>query len=265
MVSPVTNDVAQENIRIMVVEDVDFNLDILASILAERGWQVVGATSGEAALAILAQDLDFQVILMDIGLPGIDGIEATRRIKENPATRAIPVIALTAETASERDRFLAAGLDGYAEKNFEPAQLFAVIERLCPACGNQQDQGPALTSPAEHLALDFKALLATYGDKTILARIAKAFFADTDKELLLLGKAMAESDQTTILACCHSLKGACSLFTAQELATAVTELDSCIRAGKRKEAFTVWDKVVSAQESLREHATSQLNLTRQNA
>lgn len=263
MVSPVADDVAQKVMRVMVVEDVDFNLNILTTILTERGWQVVAAGSGEAALAILAQDQNFQIILMDIGLPGIDGIEATRKIKNNPATRTIPVIALTAETATEEDRFLAAGLDGYTEKNFEPAQLFAAIEKLCPACGNEQDPESSQKSPAEHKDLDFESLIATYTDEEIIARIAKAFFADTDKELFMLEKAMTQSDQATILACCHSLKGACALFTAQKLGTAATELDACIREGRTKEAATAWQKVQSAQKSLRDSVTNRLNLLRQ--
>ena len=265
MVSPIADDVTQKTIKIMVVEDVDFNLDILTAILAERGWQTVPATSGEAALDILAEDPDFQIILMDIGLPGMDGVETTRRIKENPAIRAIPVIALTAETAAERDRLLAAGLDGYAEKNFDPDQLFAAIEKhLVPASTNQQATAPALAASGEHLDLDFKALLAIYADETTLSRIATAFFADTNKQMALLGEAMAVGDQAGILACCHSLRGSSAIFTAKKLGTATQELDACIRQGKMAEADSAWLRVLAAHESLRQSVTSRLNLALQN-
>lgn len=261
MASPVPDDLAQKVVKIMVVEDVAFNLEILTTILAERGWQTVAATSGEAALAILDQDADFQLILMDIGLPGMDGIEATRRIKENPATRAIPVIALTAETAAEQKRLLAAGLDGYAEKNFDPAQLFAAIERhLPPACGNRQEAEPALAKPPDHFDLDCEALLATYPDMANLRRITEAFFADTEKTLLLLGQALAAGDQVEILACCHSLGGSATIFTAQNLATAIKELDSCIRLGKKDEAESAWRRVLAAHGSLRQCVACRLNL-----
>ncbi len=260
MVSPVADDVSRKAVRIMVVEDVDFNLDILTGILAERGWQAVTATSGEAALGILARDADFQIILMDIGLPGIDGMEATRRIKENPATRAIPVIALTAETGAERERFLAAGLDGYAEKNFDPEQLFAAIEKhLFPAGGNRQEAGTALANPARHPDLDFEALLTTYADEETLCLIAKAFFADTGKQLILLGEAMALGDQAGILACCHSLRGSSAIFTARNLATAAKELEACIRHEKKNEAESAWHGVLAAHASLRGSVTSRLN------
>lgn len=264
MVSPVADDVGQKAIRIMVVEDVAFNLAILTGILAERGWQAVTATSGEAALEILDQDTDFQIILMDIGLPGIDGIEATRRIKENPTCRAIPVIALTAETAAERERLLAAGLDGYAEKNFDPDQLFAAIEKhLLPVGGIRQEIGAAATNPnpaEQHCELDFATLLATYADEAILCRIAKAFFADTDKQLVLLGKAMDAGDPAGILACCHSIRGSSAIFTAKKLGAAAQELETCLREGKKNEAEAAWQRVLTSHASLRNLVTARLNL-----
>lgn len=262
MTSPVADDVAQKTLRIMVVEDVAFNLAILTDILAQRGWQVVAATSGEAALDILAQDRDFQIILMDIGLPGIDGVETTRRIKQNPACRAIPVIALTAETASERERLLAAGLDGYAEKNFDPDQLFAAIDKHLPlACENRSQDASPPAPPAEDHDLDFGALLATYADENTLCRIAKAFFADTGKQILVLGEAMAANDQPQMLACCHSIRGSAAIFTARKLATAAKELDACVRQGKNNETEPAWHRVLAAHESLREAVTSRLNLS----
>jgi CheY-like chemotaxis protein len=265
MVSPSADDGARKIIKILVVEDVDFNLAILTAILAERGWQTVAAASGEAALDILAQDSDFQIILMDIGLPGMDGVEATRRIKENPACRAIPVIALTAETAGERERFLAAGLDGYAEKNFDPDQLFAAIEKhLVPACRSRQAAGPVVAASEEHLDLDFKTLLATYADETTLCRIATAFFADADKQIALLDEAMTAGDQAGILACCHSLRGSSAIFTAKKLGAAAKELDTCIRQGEKNEADSAWHKVLAAHESLRGSVASRLNLSLQN-
>lgn len=255
MVSPVTDD-----IRIMLVEDVDFNLEILTSILAERGWQTVTATSGEAALDILAHDAEFQVILMDIGLPGIDGLEATRRIKKDPATHAIPVIALTAEPASERD-FLAAGFDGYAEKNFDPDQLFAAIEKhLSSECKSRHKSTPSSTDPAHLIDLDFETLRATYPSEEALCRIARAFFADTDKELALLTTAMAKFDQEKILACCHNLKGTSAIFTAQKLITAVKDLESCVREKNKNKVESAWHNVLAAHESLRVTVSCRLTL-----
>lgn len=262
MVSPIAVDIAHTTVKIMVVEDVDFNLTILTDILAQRGRQVVAATSGEAALGILAQGCDFQIILMDIGLPGIDGTEAMRRIKANPAWSAIPVIALTAETAAEQERLLAAGFDGYVEKNFDPDQLYDAIDRhLRLACENKQGTGPISTPPAENTDLDFEALLTTYTDENSICRITKAFFTDTGKQILILGEAMTAKDQTQILACCHSIMGSAAIFTAQKLAAAAKELDTCVRQGKNTNAESAWHKVQAAHASLREAVTRRLNLS----
>ena len=262
MVSPLAENDAQKAVRIMVVEDVAFNLEILAAILAERGWQAVTATSGEAALEILAPDCDFQIILMDIGLPGIDGLETMRRIKEKPVCRGIPVIALTAESAAERKRFSAAGFDGYAEKNFDPEQLFTAIEtHLAPAGDTRHTPEPAVMPPSPLLDFDFAALLATYGDEMLLCRIAKAFFADTNTELQRLGEAMTSGDRTVILACCHSLRGSAAIFTAKKLARVSKELEDCIRQGNKNGIESAWHKVVAAHESLREIVTRRLSMT----
>ena len=248
--------------RILVVEDVAFNMEILTEILAERGWQVVPATSGEAALDILAREADFQVILMDIGLPGIDGLETTRRIKKIPACRAIPVIALTAETVAEQEHFLTAGFDGYLEKKLDPEQLFAAIAgHLSHACGQSHKTEPTLNNEATQFDLDFETLLGSYADEENLCRIVRAFFADTDKELLLLGEAMAAGDQAAILACCHSLRGTAAIFTAGNLGLAARELKDSILSGEKIAAEMAWHRVKGAHALLQQAVSKRLNLT----
>ena len=123
--------VQAKGLRALIVDDVDFNLAILATMLQDKGWETVTAQSGEQALATLEQDSAFQLVLMDIGLPGMDGVDASKRIKENPATRPIPIVALTAETSpSEQKRFLEEGMDGYLAKNFDPDQFWQELEAI---------------------------------------------------------------------------------------------------------------------------------------
>lgn len=261
MYSPVAKETSRENIRILVVEDVAFNLEILTGILTEHNWQSVAATSGEAALEILARDQDFQIILMDIGLPGIDGLETTRRLKKKPACRSIPIIALTAESVAERERFLAAGFDGYLEKNFAPEPLFAAIAgHLMPVGEKIHEAEPAPAGPANYLDLDFEALLGSYADEENLCRIVRAFFVDTDKELLLLGEAMAAGDQAAIQACCHSIRGTAAIFTAKNLGLAAKELKDFSLAGRKKEADAAWHKVQAAHALLQRTVSKLLKL-----
>ena len=118
--------------RILLVEDNEMNRDMLSRRLARRGYDLVFAGDGQLAVELAARESP-ALILMDMGLPVMDGWEATRRIKADPRTRAIPVIALTAHAmAEDRDKALAAGCDDFDTKPVEIARLLAKIEALLP-------------------------------------------------------------------------------------------------------------------------------------
>ena len=113
--------------RILVVEDQEDNRQILRDLLASADLDVVEAWDGEAALTVAASERP-DLILMDIQLPGIDGYEATRRIKADPALRAIPIIAVTSYALSgDEDKARRAGCDAYVTKPYSPRQLLAKI------------------------------------------------------------------------------------------------------------------------------------------
>jgi len=113
--------------KILLVEDNEMNRDMLSRRLARKGFEVVIAEDGEAGVARAGTEAPV-LILMDMSLPVIDGWEATRRIKANPATAAIPVIALTAHAmAEDRDKALAAGCDDYDTKPIDLDRLLGKI------------------------------------------------------------------------------------------------------------------------------------------
>jgi CheY-like chemotaxis protein len=115
---------------ILVVEDNELNRDMLCRRLARKGFQVIEAADGERGIAAARADGP-DLILMDMSLPALDGWEATRRLKSDPQTRAVPVIALTAHAMpGDRDRALEAGCDDYETKPIEFPALLAKIERL---------------------------------------------------------------------------------------------------------------------------------------
>jgi CheY-like chemotaxis protein len=115
---------------ILLVEDNELNRDMLSRRLIRRGFEVLLAVDGAQALQIAAQSLP-ALILMDMSLPGVDGWEATRRLKSNPSTATIPVIALTAHAmASDRESALAAGCDDFDTKPIEFDRLLAKIAAL---------------------------------------------------------------------------------------------------------------------------------------
>ena len=116
--------------RILLVEDNEMNRDMLSRRLQRRGHEVLTAVDGESGLAMTRSETP-ALVLMDMSLPGIDGWEATRRLKADPVTRAIPVIALTAHAmAGDREQALAAGCDDFDIKPIDLDRLLGKIEGL---------------------------------------------------------------------------------------------------------------------------------------
>ena len=119
--------------KILLVEDNEMNRDMLSRRLERRGYEITIAVDGQEGLAAAHAQLP-DLILMDMSLPIVDGWEATRRLKAEPKTRAIPVIGLTAHSmAGDREKVLAAGCDDYDTKPVELDRLVGKIERLLNA------------------------------------------------------------------------------------------------------------------------------------
>ena len=117
---------------VLVVEDNDMNMQLVEYLLEEGGYSIVKATSGEEALAITrdagkpAPDL----ILMDIHLPGMDGLSVVRQMKSDSRTQRVPILALTAHAMrGDRDRFLDAGCDGYISKPIDVKTFIRSIQQ----------------------------------------------------------------------------------------------------------------------------------------
>ena len=118
---------------ILLVEDNELNRDMLSRRLVRNGYDVLIAEDGAKGLSA-ATDGKPDLILMDMSLPVMDGWEATRRLKAEPQTQSIPVIALTAHAmSSDREKAVAAGCDDYDTKPVELERLLAKIERLLQA------------------------------------------------------------------------------------------------------------------------------------
>lgn len=116
--------------KILLVEDNEDNRDMLSRRLIRKGYDVSLANDGGAGVAQALSEIP-DLILMDMSLPVLDGWEATRRVKENPATRAIPIIALTAHAmADDREKAIAAGCDDYDTKPIDLPRLLEKIESL---------------------------------------------------------------------------------------------------------------------------------------
>jgi CheY-like chemotaxis protein len=120
---------------ILIIEDNAFNLELAADLLEAQGFKVVSAQTAEAGLR-LAQENPPDLVLMDLSLPGMDGLEATRALKSNPATSHVVVVALTAHAMKgDREIALKAKCDGYLTKPIDTRSFADTITRFLPAAG----------------------------------------------------------------------------------------------------------------------------------
>ena len=114
---------------VLIVEDNPRNLKLARDVLDHNGYRVLEATTAEDGL-VLARERHPQLVLMDVGLPGMDGVEALVRLRADPATAGIPVAALTAfAMKDDRERFVSAGFDGYLSKPISIRELPSQIRQ----------------------------------------------------------------------------------------------------------------------------------------
>lgn len=115
-------------LRVLVVDDNAFNLEVIESVLDAAGVLVATAAGGAQALAALERDPGFDVVLMDMQMPGMDGCEATRRIRADSRLGGLPVLALTANAApGAREQCLASGMDDFLVKPLDTPTLLAAL------------------------------------------------------------------------------------------------------------------------------------------
>ena len=117
--------------RVLIVEDNEKNMKLVRDVLQATGYSTLEATTGEEAIELALSQAP-ALVLMDVQLPGIDGVGALERLRQNERTASIPVLALTAQAMSgDRERFLEAGFDGYLAK---PVDVGALIEAVREHC-----------------------------------------------------------------------------------------------------------------------------------
>ena len=117
--------------RILVVEDNEKNMKLLRDVLGATGYRTLEATTGGEAV-LLATEQAPDLVLMDIQMPDVDGVEALRRLRADERTAAIPVLAVTAQAMhGDREHFLAAGFDGYLSKPVNVRELIGTVRQHC--------------------------------------------------------------------------------------------------------------------------------------
>ena len=237
---PMDEPVAVERCRVLLAEDGVINQQVAVRLLEERGHSVVVVNNGRAAVERVAEQ-PFDVVLMDVQMPEMDGIEATAAIRRAEAQTGghIPIIAMTAHAMKgDRDRFLAAGMDGYVAKPVRPHELYVAVEGGDP---HAEAELPA------DLPFEWDAALENVGgDEAMLRELAEMFFAECPKLMQQIREHIAGADGPELRRAAHTLKGSAHVFGAEEVAAAAHRLEEI--GGLREEAFADAEEALALLE-----------------
>ena len=206
--------------RVLVVDDNALNREVAAEFLRLVDMQVTCAHHGRHALELLRSQT-FDAVLMDVHMPDMDGLEATRAIRENPAWQQLPVIAVTAQ-AREQDRreISAAGMNAHLTKPIDQHQLYATLDQLL------QPGTPGVAAPGDTPGIDWQAVHTRFaGSAERIQRLLLGFVRDFSGAPDALVQADQSGDCAALAALTHQLKGALGYLGAQELMQQAGQLE----------------------------------------
>jgi two-component system sensor histidine kinase/response regulator len=233
---------ALNGLRILLAEDNEVNQQIASELLASVGVKVDVAGNGGEALALLesAPDGTYDAVLMDLQMPGMDGFEATRRLRAGLRFGTMPIIAMTAHAlAEERERCLAAGMNDHVTKPIEPEVLFRTLMEWCPQGEKQPEDrvGPGtdaeIATAIDIAGIDSAAGLRRMGGNLSAYRAVLKQFADRQSGSMQHLRALATSgDIKGIAALAHGIKGVAANLGARALSDAAAEVERIAMGGE---------------------------------
>ena len=225
-------------VSILLVEDNVVNQRVASGLLARRGHHVSLAQDGREALARLERET-FDVVLMDLQMPVMGGIEATiaLRRRELGTGRHVRVVAMTAHAMSaDRDRCLAAGMDGYISKPIDPRALFAAVE--------QGGTEPMAVLAGSTTTFDEETLRQRiFGDDALMVELVELFLEDLPARLAAIRQAILEHHAQALYAAAHALKGAATTLSTDALANVAGELEQLGASGDMTAATAASDRL----------------------
>ena len=232
-------DLPERRLRVLLAEDNVVNQRLAASILERRGHRVTIAANGREALEAIAQT-GFDVVLMDVQMPEMGGLETTAAIREREASTGtgghIPIIAMTAHAMKgDREKCLAAGMDEYLTKPLDSRRLCAIVEAM--ADGRfAADEGAEPVA----VALSDSVLARVGGDRALLAEISRLFVDDAPGHLKKIREALDSGDADSLRRSSHALKGAAANFEASAVVEGARSLEDMGRRGDLSGGETAW-------------------------
>jgi PAS domain S-box-containing protein len=220
---------------VMVVDDNEINRELATSILASHGATAITANDGQAAVKMLESGAGVcDVVLMDLQMPGMDGMQTTAKIRQLPGCKDLPIVALTASAFNEqRTAALRAGMDAVVTKPFDVSGLVRLLFRLVKggAGGDERaaDGSPALPPEMPPLLVDFDAGLALWQDADQYRHHLQRFVKDHEDEAQRVGT-LGNEDLILLV---HKTRGSAAALALAAVAEAASQLEDHLRTGAR--------------------------------
>jgi two-component system, sensor histidine kinase and response regulator len=228
-------------LKILLAEDNVVNQQVAVGLLTRRGHSITVASNGREAVDALTRE-PFDLVLMDLQMPEMGGIEATTaiRARELPLGLHTRIVAMTAHAMTgDRERCLAAGMDGYLAKPIDPKALFALAEQEEPL-----QAAHAVVSPLDRVS----ALERLGGDEQLYEKVVTLFLEDCPARLAAIKSAVDDQHGERIRTTAHALKGAAGNLSAHGLYAAASTMER-IGAEMRLEAASAAWRQLSAEAS----------------
>src|SRR5438093_8740134 len=246
---------SRKSLRILLAEDNPVNQQVAVAMLVKRGHEVHVSSNGREAVDAVTER-DYDVVLMDIQMPEMDGFEATHAIRELPKGKDLPIIGLTAHALSgERERCLSHGMTDYLAKPFKAHELFALVE------GSAEGRpAPAPTPPAAAPPVDlegFRTTLREAGAESALYSIIDTFVRQAPDRLAGLATAVASGTGNDIVKAAHVYRGAAATIGARELAELLERVETSARAGEIEQAKEAFESVSSIAHNVTDYLRQQ--------
>jgi signal transduction histidine kinase/DNA-binding response OmpR family regulator/HPt (histidine-containing phosphotransfer) domain-containing protein len=240
--APASQEQSTGRLRILLAEDNSVNQEVARQMLQRHGYSVTIASNGREAVKLIEDSLEFDLILMDIQMPEMDGYQAMTSIREieKKRSRRTPIVAMTAHAMKgDRERCLEAGMDGYISKPVQGKVLFETIETLTPGgSGHVPSHSiPAAVTPVVRHAVNLDEILDRLGGNVaLLQSIVALFEEDSPGQLTRIREAIEARDAGALTLAAHTLKGSLLALAAERASAAALELEKMGRESRLQNA-----------------------------
>lgn len=229
--------------KVLIVEDEEVNREMIAELLTNRNIKSVQCSNANDAISILDRE-HFDAILMDIRMPGIDGMTASKKIRSQKRLATIPIIAISGDSNSnDLSRYYDAGMNDFIAKPFDITQFYATITKWIDIEGQNRSK----TSSSENIVIDGintdSALKRLHSNRDSFLRIIRLFLDNNKQTIDRLKEAHSNNEWSILKEIVHALKGVSGNISADELHEAASKYQAILDAGEQENKRQEFDEL----------------------